>query len=183
MIRKIKLLGLAALWSTLFYSCSAEWHVRRAEKLDPAVVSTKVDTLFLPEVSIDTILKVEKDTAGLSAYIDSILYNTVIPDSCIPIIKTIKEPILKYVDNMPVLLDTARYETTFEADGVLVHLELFAFQEGKNIRIGTKLIDSKVITETTTIVKPEKSKKGLNGFLIGFISSFILFLLILVKRK
>lgn len=180
MISKLKILGLAAMWSTLFYSCSAEWHVKRAAKLDPKVVSEKVDTLYLPEVSIDTVLTVEKDTAGLSAYIDSLLYGMVIPDSCIPIIKTIKEPIIKYVDNMPVLLDTARYETTFEADGVLIHLELFAFQEGRNIRIGTRLIDSKVITETTTIKAPDRKH---NIFTILAVIAIMVYGLIFLKYK
>lgn len=166
------------MWSALFYSCSADWYIRQAQRIDPTAVVNTTDTIRIPEVSIDTFVQIEKDTAGLSAYIDSLLTTLPIPDTCLPFIKVIKEPVIEYVEGMPVLLDTAFYETTFEADGVLISMQLYAFQEGDQIRIGTKLLDSKVLAETTTIVasqnKKERRQERLYVFLVGIFAGLLI---------
>jgi hypothetical protein len=180
MIRFIKNISTILFGVVLFCSCSPTARLNRLIDKHPYLATTTVDTVFIPDIKYDTTIVLEKDTLGLSAFIDSLLLGLPDDSPCIPIIRTIKEPIIKYVDAMPVLADTAEYEYIATTDSTSTKLLIKVWQEGHDLRLSVEVLDSSIIVDKQTIVVKKDRKSYLT--LITWITISALLLILIAKK-
>lgn len=176
MIRFIKNISTILLGVVLFCSCSPTARLNRLIEKHPYLADKTVDTVHIPDIKYDTTVILEKDTSGLSAFIDSLLLGLPEDSPCVPIIRTIKEPIIKYVDAMPVLADTAEYEYIAATDSASTKLLIKVWQEGHDLRLSVKVLDMRVLVDKQIIaVEPRKTAErrtaifAIIGLIIGLI--------------
>jgi len=174
MIRFKNILSTTLIGVVLFCSCTPTQRLNRLITKHPYLAQTSIDTMYIPDIRYDTTIVLEKDTAGLSTFLDSLFES--IPDTCKPIIKILKEPIIKYVDRMVVLTDTAEYEYMAITDSTSAKLLIKVWQEGKDLRLSVEVLESQILINTQHItVEPPKNKNWI--FFIGF--GIILFIVLL----
>lgn len=177
MIRFIKNISTILFGVVLFCSCSPTARLNRLIDKHPYLATTSVDTVFIPDIKYDTTVVLEKDTSGLSDFIDSLLLTLPEDDPCVPIIRTIKEPIIKYVDAMPVLADTAEYEYIATTDSTSTKLLIKVWQEGHDLRLSVEVLDSSILVDKQVITVEKKERNYANLItlvLIGFIIVYVI---------
>lgn len=164
-------------------SCSTQRRaarlVDRAVKLNPELASEKIDTVFIPELELDTVVQI--DTITISQDIDSIL--NALSDSCKKEVELIvREPLVKYIKERQVITDTLKFTQNLSNDSVELKLVAEIWQDGTEIKLNIKLIDSKIISKTSPIVYEKRPPRiYITVFVVIFI--FILVYLILKTLK
>lgn len=170
------------LTALFLFSCSAERLVQRAIKKDPSIVTTKIDTIYQPVLSIDTFTIVNQDTSGFSSFLDSVISSMDIDTNCIDEIRTISVPVIEYIKGKPVIQDTLEYTTTVSNDSTTATLNLRIWQEGDSIYLKSELVDAYCISSHKEVTVEKKGSLNKTGELILAGISFILFLLLLRRR-
>ena len=156
-------------------SCSAEYHLRQAEKR--GAISQK-DTILVESVKRDTVYLI--DTIEISKDLDSLVDNlSGIPDTCE---KTIKEIVLPAVVEYIVTGNNILKEPIIITDSLSTpELELIygaeIWQDGTEVKL--RLYINDIIVKETTYIAPEKKGK-LKEWILYFI---ILGLTILIVFK
>jgi hypothetical protein len=176
-MKKIKnLIGGLAIASLLFYSCAApqraQWHLGRAVALDPSVVETRIDTVNIPEIRLDTFVDIRYDSLYISEGIDSILIS--IPD-CKNCTQATRE-IVKFITNTPQIQDTLYFSKVLENDSVRLNLAMKVWQDGTYVKMSVVLEDSVIkIEDKTVFFSPKHNRWSLIlgiGIILILISIF-----------
>lgn len=148
------IIGVVAIATLLFYSCSPTKLMERAVKKDPSLLKEKVETVYIPEVKIDTFFSTAFDTIELAAGIDSIFLT--IPDcsGC----ETATREIVRLVNNSTGLKDTLYFNRDIATDSLELHLQIRVWQDGTTVYLENTLIDSKVLFKDKVVEYKKPSK-------------------------
>lgn len=175
----------AVLLTALFLSsCSSSYHLKKAIEKDPSLSLIKHDTIYQPELQIDTFYTIEKDTTGLSTYVDSLISSLDLDTACRDEIIAVTNPVVTYILNKECIEDTLYYTETITTDSTTATLNLKVYQEGDSIKFIASLTDAYTNashTEVTTI-EVDKSWLGRKAELILF-GALALLIILLIKLK
>lgn len=164
-----------------FTSCStmkrATWHLERATKLNPGLITEHVDTMYLPELEIDTFFSV--DTVSIPADIDSIL--NALSDSCRKEAEIIiKEPLVEYIKEREIIKDTLYYIDEIHNDSLSLKLLAQVWQDGTAIHLKILLTDAIIKQVDSDVVLTPKKKDYITPVVIAILVAIVL--LSLLKR-
>lgn len=158
-------------------SCSSSYHLKRAVAKDPDIL--RQDTLFIPEISIDTFYTLERDTIKISEDIDSIFTLYIHDDTCLETVKTVIPKIVDYIYKEEVIKDTLLFTETLTTDSLSITLMLQVWQEGQDIKLKSSLVKAQIYTTNVVMVDKSMFKLWQEIILLGVC---ILLLVFLIKK-
>lgn len=163
------------LFSLLLFSCSPAKMMQRAIKKDPSLLQTKVETVYIPTVKVDTFYSI--DTVKFKEGIDSIFLTIPGCDGC----SIATKEIVRYITDKAIIPDTLSFSERVINDSVDIQLDILLWQEGNNLRIKAE-IDKAFITvkDEIVVVKEPRDKIGALRALV-FVGLFIVAVLGLIK--
>lgn len=159
----------------LLSSCSAERLVQRAVKKDPSILSVDTIIISIPEVRVDTVVRIEHDTLQIEADIDSIMASLSLPDTC----KEIVKPIVKYVTTYRYLTDTIEIDRRIVNDSMDIKIGGSVYATPDSVFISLFLKDASIykgVNKVTVSGDTSFFKKGMEIALLAIILLFILLL-------
>lgn len=167
-----------------FASCSvtkrANWHLNQATRLNPGLITEHIDTLYIPELEIDTFFSV--DTVAIPADIDSIL--NALSDSCKEEAQiVIREPLIQYVKEREIIKDTLYYVDEIYNDSMALKLLAEVWQDGTSIKLRILLTDAVLYNKDQTVVQVPRKTNYLNIIIAIGIVAIILYLLLKSIKK
>jgi len=174
------LIGVVVYTTLLFLSCSPSKMIGRAVKKDPSLLKERVETIYLPEVVVDTFFSIDVDTIELAGRIDSILLS--IPD-CAGCLEATPKIVRVFTDR-ELLEDTLYSSYHIINDSLDLSLGLKVWQDGTKVQIMAELEKASINVRQSYVVNDASSKRrvveyffmGIFGMIVGF------FLLTRIKR-
>lgn len=175
----------AVLLTALFLSsCSPSARLQRLIDKHPDLATTTIDTVYQPKVEIDTFYTVNKDTTGISAYVDSLISSLDLDTACRDEILAVTNPVITYILDKECIEDTLYYTETISTDSTSATLDLKIYQDGDSIKFIASLKDAyttnKHIEVTTEYA--DKSWLGRKAELVLF-GALALLIILLIKHK
>lgn len=161
---------IAFIIALFLSSCSAEKLLQRAYKKDPSLF--KQDTLFIPEIKIDTFYKL--DTIEIKNDLDSILDSLDLPDTCKQ--EEIIRVITEYI-TAELISDTLIYDEIVTNDSFKVHLQLKVWQEKGKIMLTSVVLNSEVFSKPQVTIEDSYLNKK-EEIIAAIIAALVLLILI-----
>lgn len=183
-MRKI-ITSAAVLLTALFLSsCSPSARLQRLIDKHPDLAITTYDTIYQPKVEIDTFYTIEKDTTGLSTYVDSLIASLDLDTACRDEIIAVTTPVTEYILSKECIEDTLYYTKTIVTDSTSATLDLKVYQDGDSIKFIASLKDTYSNNTKTEIqyVEKESSWLGRKAELVLF-GVLALLIILLIKPK
>lgn len=152
-IKKIIQAAVITLAAFSILGCSSSYHLKRAIAKDPSIVTEKVDTFYLPEVSIDTFFVI--DTNGIEKDLDSIFIT--VSDDCEDEVKALIPVISHYIGTRDIITDTLTYHRDITTDSLIINLIAKVWQDGTKIHLILTLEKALILRKNVDVVYKEKS--------------------------
>lgn len=153
-IKKIIQAAVITLAAFVVLGCNPTKQVSRIISRHPDQFTNTIDTLYLPEVKIDTFFTM--DTVNIKGDLDSIFID--ISEPCKEEVKELIPSISHYIATRDIITDTLYYTSTIENDSLILNLNTKIWQDGTDIHLNVVLEDSKVKTKTIEINHITKEK-------------------------
>lgn len=184
-MRKQFINSAAVFLTALFLSaCSPTQRLHNLLDKHPELSITTIDTIYQPEVTIDTFYTIEKDTVGLSNYVDSIISSLDLDTACRDEIIAVTRPVTEYILSKECIEDTLYYTETITTDSTSATLHLKVFQDGDSIKFIASLTDAYTNNTKTEVTYVEKDTSWLSRkYEIILFSVIALLLILLLKPK
>ena len=183
---KKQFINSAAVFLTALFlsACSPTQRLHNLLDRHPELGVTTIDTVYQPEVTIDTFYTIEKDTTGLSNYVDSLITSLDLDTACRDEIIAVTKPVTEYILSKECIEDTLYYTETVTTDSTTATLHLKVFQDGDSIKFIASLTDAYTTNVRTEIKYVEKDTSWLSRkYEIILFSALALLLILLLKRK
>lgn len=177
-MRLVLLFALLAM-----FSCrTPQQLIDKAVKKDPTILQPDTIVTTVPQIILDTVVQVKRDTTRVEADVDSIINSLDLPDIC----DSVMEPVVDYVISYRFLSDSVSINEVVSNDSVSVvvtgSVRVTPDSIYLNVRVGEATIKQSV--QTVSVVKdPSWLNRTYEIILFAFVAFLLFMLYAFVVRK